>query len=406
VRLLLSTIGSRGDVEPLLALALELKALGQEVRICAPPDFEDWVNGFEIDFLPIGPLLRPLTATSTPTLSARPSAERLRELAIESVNTQFKTVAAAAEGCDILLAGGALQIAAHSVAEARGTRYIYASYCPITLPSLRHAPPVLTVRGEVPYQGPTDNADLWAKDAVRLNVTFGSALNDNRTRLGLAPVEDVRSYVFTDRPWLAADRALAPWPEPHNGRVFQPGAWIRPDERPLAPELESFLEAGDAPIYFGLGSMRAAQPLAEAMMEAARSLGRRAILSRGWADLSLAGDAADSIEIGEVNQQALFKRVAAVVHHGGAGTTTTATRAGAPQVAIPQGYDQFYWARRVEELGIGKAHPYVPPTSDTLQGALRAALDAEVLKGARSFAAAARIDGAAIAARRLLELDS
>jgi vancomycin aglycone glucosyltransferase len=87
VRLLLSTIGSRGDVEPLLALALELKALGQEVRICAPPDFEDWVNGFEIDFLPIGPLLRPLTATSTPTLSARPSAERLRELAIESVNT-------------------------------------------------------------------------------------------------------------------------------------------------------------------------------------------------------------------------------------------------------------------------------------------------------------------------------
>jgi vancomycin aglycone glucosyltransferase len=70
--------------------------------------------------------------------------------------------------------------------------------------------------------------------------------------------------------------------------------------------------------------------------------------------------------IGEINQQALFTRVAAVVHHGGAGTTTAAARAGAPQVIIPQRYDQHYWARRIQDLGIGTAHVPSAPTADSL----------------------------------------
>ena len=85
---------------------------------------------------------------------------------------------------------------------------------------------------------------------------------------------------------------------------------------------------------------------------------------RGWADLSLVDNEPDCLAIGEVNQQALFKRVAAVVHHGGAGTTTAAALAGAPQVVIPQHYDQHYWAQRVHQLGIGTAHAPArrPPT--------------------------------------------
>ena len=86
---LLSTIGSRGDVEPLLALALELRALGQEARVCALPDFRDWIDSFGIAVVPIGPELRPLTATSAPALPAKPSPEQLRQLAIDSVDAQF-----------------------------------------------------------------------------------------------------------------------------------------------------------------------------------------------------------------------------------------------------------------------------------------------------------------------------
>jgi vancomycin aglycone glucosyltransferase len=135
--------------------------------------------------------------------------------------------------------------------------------------------------------------------------------------------------------------------------VFQTGAWILKDDRPLPHELKVFLNAGDPPIYFGFGSIHAPENLNRVMIQSARALGRRAILLRGWTDLALVDNEPDCIAIGEVNHQALFKQVAAIVHHGGAGTTHAATRGGAPQVVIPQHYDQHYWAPRIQQLGIG-----------------------------------------------------
>jgi vancomycin aglycone glucosyltransferase len=227
-------------------------------------------------------------------------------------------------------------------------------------------------------------------------------LNPHRVALGLAPVNDVRSYILTDQPWLAADPMLGPWPDPADQSVFQTGAWILQDERPLSPELEAFLESDEPPVYFGFGSTRAPQNLSGVMIETARALGQRAIVSRGWADLSLLDEQPDCLSIGEVNQQRLFKRVAAVVHHGGAGTTTAAARAGAPQVVIPQHYDQHYWAGRVHQLGIGTAHPPSAPTTDSLRSALRQALQPEVAARAGSIATLVRGDGAQVAARRLI----
>jgi hypothetical protein len=96
-------------------------------------------------------------------------------------------------------------------------------------------------------------------------------------------------------------------------------------------------------VYVGFGSMRAPQDIARVAIEAIRAQGRRALVACGWAGLAPIDDRDDCFAVGEVNQQALFGRVAAVVHHGGAGTTTTATRAGAPQVVVPQWADQPYW---------------------------------------------------------------
>ena len=86
-------------------------------------------------------------------------------------------------------------------------------------------------------------------------------LNSHRATLGLNPISDVRSHILTDRPWLAADLTLAPWPESEDQEVFQTGAWILPDKCPVSPELEAFLAAGDPPIYFGFGSMHAPEDL-------------------------------------------------------------------------------------------------------------------------------------------------
>jgi vancomycin aglycone glucosyltransferase len=404
MRILLSTIGSRGDVQPLVALASQLMALDHEVRLCVPPDFREWIEGLGMAVTPIGPELRS-TGKASP-LAAPPTPEQRRRMVEGTVATQFETIAAAARDCDLIVGATALQVAAPSVAESLGIPYVFAAYCPAVLPSPHHAPPVLAMRGDAPAPAAADYSELWAADARRWNDTWSDPVNSHRASLGLAPVGDVRGYVHTDRPWLAADPTLAPWPDPAGTAVFQTGAWILPDERPLAPELEAFLDSGGPPVYFGFGSIRAPVHLSEVMIRSARALGRRAIVSRGWADLSLVDDGPDCLSIGEVNQQALFRRVAAVVHHGGAGTTTAAALAGVPQVVIPQHYDQHYWAQRVRDLGLGTAHAPAAPTPDSLTSALDHALQPDVAVRARSIAAAMRADGAQVAARHLVTVGS
>jgi vancomycin aglycone glucosyltransferase len=399
MRALLSTIGSRGDVQPLVALALSLRALGAEVRLCVPPDFRAWIEGLGLSVVPIGPEVRQAAAAAHAAAAAPPSADAKRRMVEGTVATQFETIGAAAEGCDAIVAATALQVAARSVAERRGIRYVFVAYAPIVLPSPLHAPPWLP--GD-PAPGAADNRELWARSRARLDATFGDALNAHRLAIGLAPVADVGRYMFTDAPWLAADPTLGPWPDPADATVFQPGAFLLPDERPLSPELSRFLDAGEPPVYFGFGSTRAPQDLGRTLVEAARAVGRRAIVSRGWADLSAIDDASDCLAIGEANLRALFGRVAATVHHGGAGTTALAALGGAPQVVVPQLYDQHYWARRVDELGIGVAHAAGVPSAESLASALSKALRPERIAKARAVAGAVRTDGAEVAARRLL----
>jgi vancomycin aglycone glucosyltransferase len=402
VRLLLSGYDSRGGVEPLVALAVRLRALGAEVRVCAPPDeeFAELLAGVGVPMVPVGLSVRALVTGVTP-----PSAAGLPQRAAELIAAQFDKLAAAAEGCDALVATGLLPAAAgaRSVAEKLGVRYVYASYQPVTLPSPHHPP--LQWPGQPFPPEVTDNLVLWDLDAQNANALFGAALNTHRASIGLPPVDNVRDYAFTDRPWLAADPTLAPWQEPADLDVVQTGAWILTDERPLPAELVAFLDAGSPPVYVGFGSMpmRASKDAARVAIEAIRAQGRRALVARGWADLALIDDRDDCFAVGEVNHQALFGRVAAVVHHGGAGTTTTATRAGAPQVVVPQGVDQPYWAGRVADLGIGTAHDGPTPTTESLSAALRTTLTPQTRARATTVAGTIRTDGTTEAATLLID---
>lgn len=396
MRVLVSTVGSRGEVQPVAALAVRLRELGQDVRVCVPPDFHDLIDGLGIPVVPLGPRMNS-RASGTWDLA---TPEGRRRAADEAVAAQFAALPEAARGCDVLVGTGPVLVAGRSAAELAGIDYVHAHYCPAALPSPHHAP--------APWPGwPQDetgsNRDLWAADARRWAEIWGPALNAQRATAGLPPVQDVRGHVGTDRPWLAADPTLGPWPEPEDPAVIQTGAWILPDERPLPPELESFLAAGAPPVYCGLGSMSApGDDVSRVLVGAARAVGRRAVISRGWADLPPADDGDDCLVIGEANHQALFRRVAAVVQHGGAGTTTAVARAGVPQVVLPQVFDQHYWAARVDRLGIGVAHPQGMPTTDSLTTALRRALAPDVVARARDLGTAIRTDGTHVAAERLL----
>ncbi|MGI5460262.1 glycosyltransferase [Streptomyces sp. CA-249302] len=401
MRVLLSTYGSRGDVEPMAGLAVALRELGAEVRVCAPPDedFARLLAGVGVPLVPVGPSARALTKAALP-------AAGLPQRAAQLIAGHLEVVTEAAEGCDALVvAAGLLPAAAGalSVAEKLGIPAVSAAFQQVTLPSALRRP--LEYPGRPLPADETDNKVLWDLDAQNINALFGEALNVNRAEIGLPPVESVRDYVIGDRPWLATDPVLDPWPGASELDVVQTGAWVRPDERPLPADLLAFLEAGEPPVYVGFGSMplHESKDAGQVVVEAVRAHGRRVLVARGWADLALTDERDDCFAVGEANHQALFRRVAAVVHHGGAGTTTTATRAGAPQVVVPQLADQPYWAGRVAELGIGAAHDGPTPTFDSLSAALGIALAPETGARAKAVADTVRGDGATVAARLLLD---
>ena len=370
MRVLLSTYGSRGDVEPLVALAVQLRTLGADVRMCAPPD-EEFTELLAREGVSPVPFDRPWRSWERP-----PTAEQRRQRVADFIAAQYDTLAGAAAGSDVIVATAMSQFVGPSVAEELGIPYRCVLFCPDVLDGL---------------------------DGRSFDELFGEPINTHRASIGLPPVGDVGAFMFTGRPLLAADPTLGPWRGPQRFDVGQTGAWILPDGRALPADLLTFLDAGEPPVYLGFGSMRTVgADSARAAVEAIRAQDRRVLVGRGWADLAPVDDQDDCLVIGEVNQQTLFERVAAVVHHGGAGTTTTAARAGAPQLVVPQGGDQTYWARRVAELGIGAAHDGPTPTVQSLSSALRTVLSQRTRARATAVAADVGTDGARTAAKLLI----
>ena len=402
MKILLSSIGSRGDVQPVLALALELRAHGHDPRLCVAPNFKDWIESYGLTCIPIGPDLKQLTGGTAPKPPppVAPSPEQRRALAGPTVRSQFPVLIDAARGCDLVIGAGALQLATRSVTESLGIRYVFAAYCPVVLPSPDHPPPKFGVHHSLSLTA-EENLALWAEEEQRWNDLFGAALNEERAKLGLPPVDSVQRHVFTERPWLAADPVLGP-AGASDLQIRQTGGWLMRDRTPLPEVVERFLADGAPPVYLGFGSMRATVETSRILVEAARALGLRSILSQGWGELAPIDAAGDCLSIGDVAHEMLFPRVAAVVHHGGAGTTTTAARAGTPQVIVPHHYDQPYWAHRVETLGVGARGPASDQLSvEAIVTALRACLQPETNARAQALAARVQPDGARVAAELL-----
>jgi vancomycin aglycone glucosyltransferase len=166
---------------------------------------------------------------------------------------------------------------------------------------------------------------------------------------------------------VAADPELAPLAAPAPLNAVQTDPWVLRDPGGLDPRVDAFVHAGPPPIYVGFGSMVAKRSLSlgQRFVQAAASIGCRLIIAGGWA--SLGADQPDServLTISDAPHDKLFPHVAAAVHHGGAGTTTAAARAGIPQIVVPHLLDQFYWARRVELLGLGPTSLPLKQVSD------------------------------------------
>jgi UDP:flavonoid glycosyltransferase YjiC (YdhE family) len=352
MRFALTVEGSRGDVHPMLDLGDRLVARGHEVVVCAPPDAREAVEAGGMELRPVGFDVHDGLAANANALLAgglrgmRVGYAWFRATACD----QLARLPELTRDVDRII-GAAIQLGAASAAELNGIPYRYVIFCPALLPSDEH-PPITIATQTLPRWL---NALAWQSFLIGNELVLRRLLNRKRAALGLRALDDVNRYVLGERPIVAVDRELARVPEDCPVDTEQIDCLHAMTGPPLPPKLEAFLAQGPPPVYIGFGSMPDTSPAnsTRILLEAIRITGCRALISEGWAGLG-AGPLPEAVmRIGVVTHAHLFPRVAAVVHHGGAGTTTTATRCGTPQLVVPHTADQFYWARRVETLGLG-----------------------------------------------------
>src|SRR5262249_13431631 len=241
MRALLAAVGTRGDVQPALALALELRKLGHAVRLCISPNFVDWARSLGLEALPMGVEMRKPKSTSetVPTLTAE-ELRRLRESMPDLITDQFETIGAAAEGCDVIVGANAHQYAAPSIAEHSGIGCVTAVYAPVSLPSPDLAPPPLP--GEtIDMAGLTSVEERWRSAAGLGRGGAREPHHHTRAGLGRTRSEAVPNSAPRDHPWPAPDAAPPRVPATPGRKIFQTGAWVLANSTPLRADLEAFL---------------------------------------------------------------------------------------------------------------------------------------------------------------------
>jgi vancomycin aglycone glucosyltransferase len=362
-KIVLATSGSRGDVQPMVALALRLREAGHSVKLCAPPNFKGWADHLELPFASVSIDMKALLILHREQI-ARPFtlATKLGGTLRDDINLQFATLPAALGSADMLV-GASLLLAGPSLAEARGIPYFHVALCPQTLLSLEHPPPI------VPFatRKRSVNRLLWGVQRIFFNRLLRSTLNRNRAALGLGKIDDVFDHIGRGGLLVASDPELAPVPGDVTVPFVQTGAWPLPTSGELPGALERFLDSGPPPVYIGFGSMTVADPAATThlIIDALHASGRRAVISQGWAGLGERKLPESCCLAGNVHHALLFPRMAVIVHHGGAGTVAVAARAGVPQIIVPHLLDQYYWADRLHRIGLSP--PSIPQTRLTAE---------------------------------------
>jgi len=370
------SIDSRGGIQPYLALALGLGRAGHDVRMVVPSNAVAFVAERGLAATPLSADVRRLLRNAGDVAGNRRASRRsLHGEMAAGMERWMREARTAAAGVDLLISGAAGGPVGRSVAESLGVPFLEAHLQPMgkattAFPGIFYPRPLRRLGGP----------GRWASHVVTdflLSASLLPAVRRARVRaLGL-PARFPRRDPAVPVLYGFSPRVL-PLPASWAGHRYVTGYWILPPPAPWSPPpgLAAFLDAGPPPISFGFGSMPTDDPaaLAGLLVAAARRVGRRTVLLSGWGGLEVT--AADDVYVAdEVPHEWLFPRVAAVVHHGGAGTTGAGLRAGVPSIVVPHGADQPFWGRRVAELGVGprpipRARLTVPALAHALGQAL------------------------------------
>lgn len=388
MKIVLMTYGSRGDVQPMIALTLAIKDAGHNVLLAGPPEKSAWAGRLGCPYAPLG---SDLTAFIDTLEGIHKPGDALRSIqrVRREVEEQFREIPEIIVGADRVV-GSALVFALSSLAEAGNIPYRYIAFTPQLLPSAHHPHPAFRLQGLPGWW----NRAGWhlAGFLDRFNLT--ALVNKHRRRSGLAPLKDLWSHILGQHVLVASDRAIAPVPPDVTQATVQTGYLHLVQPKPDLPALEHFLKDGTRPVYCGFGSMPKKDQIRilPTIVNALRRAGQRMVLARFWDDPVPFETAADLFYIRKYPHLELFPRMAAVIHHGGAGTTATAAISGVPQIVVPHTLDQFHWGYRIRRSRMGPAPiPRTRLTSGKLADAVNGCLsDRRYRYGARQIATAIR----------------
>lgn len=364
-QIVIVTAGSRGDVQPFVALGRGLRQRGYQVRLLAPAVFKPLVERHSLQFGELegdvqGMLqselgMSLLETGRNPLTLGRKMGELAKPVAMRATEQAW----AASQDADAMILGGVGAWLGLPVAEKLGVPFMTCYLQPL-LPGREFFSPLLPPPA-VPLPG-------WLnKRATSLSLNLfwsviAETINTLRVeRFGLPKLprwNPFKAYIERQDPLLLG---FSPSVIGHSAdwhrQIHVTGYWFLDDADLFEPDaaLKAFLAAGERPVYVGFGSMTSRDPVETSglIVAALKQAGQRGVLLSGWGGLS-AETLPDSVHlIRSTSHQWLLPQMAAVVHHGGAGTTAAGLRSGLPSVVVPFFGDQPFWADRVHKLGVG-----------------------------------------------------
>ncbi len=416
MKITVNTFGTRGDIQPYIALGLGLQRAGYTVRIVTHQIFEPFVKEYGLDFYPLR--VDPRQVLISQALSELGNnfiriTRWMEENFKSTLQDIFEVTLTANRDAELMLNSG-LSFAGWHVAEKLGIPALATYLWPVT-PS-RHLPSTI---GKIP--------PAWLPFKGVVNFLSTKLSNQLFFNLLLSPVNECRKEILDLRPMKAREYwpmdsargsasliygyspAVIPKPPDwsHNQQVA--GYWFLDTTENYQPEaaLLDFLADGPPPVYVGFGSMvdHEEEELSQIVLEALRETNQRGILLGGWSDLGTGRLPSSVLRVDSVPHDWLFPRMTAVVHHGGAGTTAAGLRAGVPSVVVPWFGDQFFWGWRVQELHAGpKPVSRRKLTTAKLAGAIQQAVsDGAIRSKAAQLGQQIRAENGVGAAVRLIE---
>lgn len=403
MRVAMVTIGTRGDAQPMVVLAAEMRRRGHDVALGLPPNLEGFGKRAGFDVSVVGPNTQEYmeSAEGREWLAAgnvKAFMDALSRVAHDHDASMNAEVLGVCEGADAIVAGLLTEDRAACIGEARGIPVVTVHMAPFRR---TRAYPNCFVTSR-PLPGPLNLATgamfdrVWwkglAEDINHFRTELGLATTKKPTPARLAAAGAVELQAFS--PTLAPGIRDYGERRPIIGNLSpDPDLRASLGEGIVDPDLDSWLAAGDPPAFLGFGSMPVTDPGAalEMIERVTGNLGLRALVGAGWSHMTASTSDGDRVRVaGSINHDLVLPRCRVAVHHGGAGTTMASISAGVPTLVCSVFADQPFWGRRLATLGVGAHLPFPELSESRLEAAMRPLLDPTMARRAAALADAVR----------------